>query len=125
VLLLSPCHAFPGYSLLSLLTEKSGRKIELLSLDCSPSPLKSEKLIDLTDKNDSSSEQCLQTATKSCTNAPIITQSKQFENSPNEFINEKNHLWSTYGNKIDYILTFNSYYEDLRPILSERGFQQV
>jgi len=30
-----------------------------------------------------------------------------------------------YGNKIDYILTFNSYYEDLRPILSERGFQQV
>jgi hypothetical protein len=125
VLLLTPCHAFPGYSLLSLLTEKSGRKIKFLSLDCSPSPLKSEKMIDLIDISDSSSEECLQTATQSCTNAPIMTQSKQFEKSPIVFINETNHLWSKYGNKIDFILTFNSYYEELRPILSDRGFKQV
>ena len=53
------------------------------------------------------------------------TESKMFELSPINFINEKNSFWKEWGTKADFILTFDSYLISLNKTLIERGFIEV
>ena len=54
-----------------------------------------------------------------------LTESKMFELSPINFINEKNSFWKEWGTKADFILTFDSYLVSLNKTLIERGFIEV
>ena len=54
-----------------------------------------------------------------------LTESKMFELSPINFINEKNSFWEEWGTKADFILTFDSYLVSLNQTLIERGFIEV
>jgi hypothetical protein len=138
VILLAPCHAFPGPSLLSLPTH---RKIRQVSLDCSPIPLKDLKITKYRNKNVDSvshnpnhnpNSKEFDADNRTCdekdrdTNIQLnMTESKRFEASPSNFIDTKNKFWVEWGEEADFILTFNSYFEELWPVLQTRGFQQV
>ena len=54
-----------------------------------------------------------------------LTESKMFELSPINFINEKNSFWEEWGTKADFILTFDSYLISLNETLIDRGFIEV
>lgn len=58
-------------------------------------------------------------------NPPKITESKRFESSPIDFIDEETVLWKALGGTFDFILTYNSYYDALGVVLGARGFQEV
>ena len=56
---------------------------------------------------------------------PALTESKLFEQSPVEFINENSNFWREIGNKVDFILTYDSYLLLLWPVLRDRGFLAI
>jgi hypothetical protein len=132
VLLLAPCHSFPGYS--ALLHPKINLTLD--ALDCSPD----RRVFEYQYPSDSRSGATPNGASNECeatdinSNVPLksevaspllLTESQVFDKSPAAFIDAEGDYWIRRGRGADFILTFDAYMDDLYPLLKDRGYRQV
>lgn len=115
VLLLAPCHSFPGYGLLAELIEHTGCTVELFSPDCSPTS---------TSTSSSSGSDRQEHSSASTAVTPALSESKRFEADPALFIDPSGSFSSVWEGA-NYVLTFNSYMDDMWPTLHSQGFRLV
>lgn len=124
VLLLAPCHSFPGFGLLPSLIERTGWTVQLFSPDCSPSvriPSSTFCKDDTCPAQDARADAGAEVRTESESVAVggTMTESKRFESDPALFL-------SSIGlSDAHYAITFNSFHDVIWPLLSKEGFRPV
>ena len=119
VLLLAPCHSFPGFGLLSELIERTGCTVELYSPDCSPISSSSS-----TPSTHSADSERFLNSSIALTSSSFLSESKRFEADPAVFVDPHGSFSSSWTGA-SYVLTFNSYIDDLWPALHSEGFGLV
>jgi hypothetical protein len=124
VLLLAPCHSFPGFGLLSELIETTGCAVELYSPDCSPTSHITPNTLGSSSVEHSDDTDWLQHSSAADAGAPVLSESKRFEADPALFT-DPHGSFSTAWEQAQYVLTFNSYMDALWPALHSQGFTLV
>lgn len=124
MLLLAPCHSFPGFGLLSELIETTGCTVELYSPDCSPTSHITPNTPDSSRVEHSDDTDRLQHSSTADAGAPVLSESKRFEADPALFTETYGSFSSAWENA-QYVLTFNSYMDALWPALHSQGFTLV
>jgi hypothetical protein len=124
VLLLAPCHSFPGYGLLSELIEDTGCTVELYSPDCSPTSQIAPNTPDPSNLERSDDTDRLQHSSNAGAGAPVLSESKRFEADPALFT-DPHGSFSTSWESAQFVLTFNSYMDNIWPALHSQGFTLV
>jgi hypothetical protein len=117
VLLLAPCHSFPGFGLLPSLIERTRWTVQLFAPDCSPSVPVFTPETCLTDTCPTETETGIGTGKE--TEGHTVTESKRFESDPALFVSSMD--WGGAG----YVVTFNSYLDAISPLLTGGGFRPV
>jgi hypothetical protein len=132
VLLLAPCHSFPGFGLLSELIEDTGCTVELYSPDCSPTSNTTPNIPGQSSLEQSDDTVRLQHSSTDDDDADagagvgisVLSESKRFEADPALFT-DPHGSFSTAWEHAQYVLTFNSYMDALWPALHSQGFTLV